>query len=131
MAALSEDEIRKILGANYQAERAGVGQTSLTNAEQSKRRQIEAADDNRTFSFCVILIGVALIIASLLSVSGLTLLIQVAVGLAISALGALGYMYFKRRVAKLSAQPKPPMSQRAPEATASQRSMPQVARSTT
>jgi hypothetical protein len=107
MAALSEVEMRKILGASYDEVMGGGGSgksIAVINAEQAMRSNLQAADDNRTFALYVVFVGAALVVASLFSVSGWTLIIQIAVGVVISALGALGYLYFRKRLTKLRAQ---------------------------
>jgi hypothetical protein len=105
MAALSEADMQIILGANYHAEQEAIRSASgVVNAERMLRGQIAMMDDKKSVSFYFALLGVVLILASIFSVTGQTLIIQCAVGAAICVSGLVGFGYYYSKLRNLRAQ---------------------------
>src|SRR4051812_31079364 len=87
MAALSETDLRAILGANFRAEQeAAMAASGMANAERVRRSQIAMLDEKKTVAFYVVLLGIVLIVASVVSVTGQTLFYQCLAGGAILAI---------------------------------------------
>ena len=84
MAALSEGEMRKILGADYRLVQEAANRASgIGERERLLRQEIESLEGMKFLGAYSSLIGVALIVASIFSVTGRTLTIQCAIGAAI------------------------------------------------
>ena len=99
MAALNDADLSKILGANFLSQLEASNLASGVKArERMKLAQISGLDGNRSLGVYAALLGAILIVASLLSVSGMTLAIQIASGGAILALGSVTFAYFNMRV---------------------------------
>lgn len=88
MALLSEDDQRAILGANFREEIAEADLASgVRDGERNKRGEIAKADDNKLLGGYMTLVGLVMIIASWVTVTGQALMIQIALSAAILILG--------------------------------------------
>ena len=101
MAPLSDSELRKILGANYLSDREAIDAANgVTSRERTLKADIENVESTKSLAGFSSLIGVALIIASIFSVKGTTLLIQTGAGAAIVALALLVFIVCRNSINK-------------------------------
>jgi hypothetical protein len=102
MAALSETDLKLILGQNFRAEQEASNLSSgLGDSERVIRGQIAMLEGKKSVSFYFALLGVVLILASIFSVTGQTLLIQSGIGVAILVVGLAAYFYFYRKLGQV------------------------------
>ena len=97
-------DLRAILGANFRAEQeAAQAASGIANAERVLRSQIAMLDEKKTVAFYVILLGIVLILASVVSVTGTTLFYQCLAGGVILAIGAGLNVWYATKLKQLRA----------------------------
>jgi hypothetical protein len=104
MPALSEEDLVKILGPDYrEKQEAALRASGVRNEQRAAVAKIKRLDDSKFATLYVAIVGIVLIVASIYSVSGLTLQIQEAVGLGMVLIGLGLFLYITRRLKNLRA----------------------------
>ena len=98
MAALPEDDLRKILGEDYRAQQLAVQRTSgLGDAQMAAKSSIEGLEGKRFSGLAMLIMGSALIITGYFYTSGTPLMIQdAAAGVLVLAGGGLMAVTMKK-----------------------------------
>lgn len=105
MAALGESDLMKILGPDFRQRIEAANLASgVQDAARAKMAEIASLDGKRTLGIYAILLGLALIVASYLSVTGSTLIFQTAAGAAISIVGLIIFAISSRKIAARRAE---------------------------
>jgi predicted phage tail protein len=99
MAELSEEDLGKILGADFREKMAEADLASgMKDGERDKHASVGSMDGKKSLGAYTGALGILMIIASVLTVTGTTLFFQVAFGVTLFVLGAAAFIYFRRAV---------------------------------
>ena len=105
MAALSDEDMEKILGANYRAQsEADAKASGVENEERLIRGTIDTLEGGMFALWVTILVGIGLIVAGRFTATGQAFWIQAAVGAVIFLGGLWGLLYSRKRLAALMAE---------------------------
>jgi hypothetical protein len=100
--ALSERDLIKILGPDYrEKQEAAIRASGVRDEERIAVNKIKQLDGSKFATIYLAIIGLVLIVASTYSVTGLTLEIQDACGIAMVVVGLGVFIYITRRLKQL------------------------------
>jgi hypothetical protein len=103
MAALSESDLRAILGENFrEVEREAQKAAGVEDEARSAYQELNTIGDKNFSCFASVIVGIALIVSAYKTVTNQTgFWIQIAVAVGFIAVGAYGYFHYRARAASL------------------------------
>lgn len=105
MAALSEDDRRKILGDRFlEIEAAANARSGETDQQRTDAVRKDKAESNKINAAMVLIVGLILLISNYLAISGPTLLLVTIIAWALCALGVAWYVMQVRTLREIAAR---------------------------
>lgn|GEM_PF-4907992 len=102
MAALPEEDLRKILGNDYRAQQLAVQRTAgLGDEQMTAKRSIEGLEGKRFSGLAMLIMGTALIVTGYFYTKGTPLLIQDALAAVLVVAGASLMAFAMKKIALL------------------------------
>lgn len=101
MAALTEEDLEKILGADFRAiELAAQKSTGVEEQQREIASSISAAEDKNFTSFASIFVGIALVFSCYYtSIKGTGFWVQMAIAIAFILVGIASWFHFRSKIA--------------------------------